>query len=115
MTEFPSIYPILTEGLEIEANDGTEQDFAEDGTPRFRRLFSRPRFSIRFQIGPLTATQKQAVMQFYASYRNQYILWTDPFTTEQYEILFNNPPRVVGYFGPEVCSMELTAVGYLTP
>lgn len=111
---FPDVYQILSDGFQIDPTDGLEADYAMDGTPRFRRLYSRTRYAIRFVIGPLTPSDKQAVIQFYHSYRSEYLGWEDPFTGEQYEILLADPPRVVRYDGPNVCAMEITAEGYMS-
>lgn len=92
--QFPTIYPVLHDGYAIEPGDGVEESFADDGTPRYRRLWANDWTDIRFRIGPLTPTQKLAVLQFYRSYRYQYIEWTDPFTGIVYDVIMTRFPRM---------------------
>lgn len=113
MAEFPTVYKVQRDGFQCEMDDGMDIKRAEDGTPRIRRLYSTNWYNIRFRIAPLTAANRQAVDQFHTSYRNEYIDWTNPFTGDVFKILLTNPPRVVRYEAPNLCIVEISAIGYI--
>ena len=44
----------------------------------------------------MTGDDVEGVRQFYRSYRNQEITWTNPFTAITYEGYMISPPQVIG-------------------
>lgn len=94
--EFPTIHKVMKEGRRIELMDGTEEDRADGGRPRYRRLYTEDRYSITFSICFLSAADVQGVYQFYRSYRAEQIEWTDPRSQVTYDVYMTRPPQEVG-------------------
>ena len=109
--EFPTVYTILADGFRVEGDDGAETSRADDGTLRVRRLWATDRVTITFRIGPLTAVQKQAVLQFYRSYRYQEIEWTDPTSSITYDVLMTREPVPVQMITGDTFVMEIYMEG----
>lgn len=111
--DFPSIYAVLKqEGYQIVEEDGAVETRADSGKLRIRRLWNSSRFRIQFRLAFLGVTDVQAIRQFYRSYRNTEIGWTDPFTGESYTVLMTEPPRYVRTEGRNTV-MEIRMEGVL--
>lgn len=111
--DFPSVYAILKqEGYQIVEEDGAVETRADSGKLRIRRLWNSSRFRIQFRLALLTVTNVNAIRQFYRSYRNEEIGWTDPFTGDVYTVLMTEPPRYVRTEG-QLSVMEIRMEGVL--
>lgn len=95
MTQFPDIYHILQEGMDVEELDGSEEVRAEDGTLYIRRLWPESRFRITFRLGLLTPQQVSNVRQFCRSYLSEEIEWHDTFLNDTYRALLLRPPKLI--------------------
>lgn len=93
--EFPTTHTVQEEGYRINLRDGTVVDYADDGTLRKRIFHPVNHYEITFAIGPMTGADVEGIRQFYTSYRNQEITWTDPFTGVTYDVVMTQPPEHV--------------------
>lgn len=102
MSAFPTAYPIMREGYQVDPMDGAEYTRAMDGTLRGRRLWSETRRSIRFRLDLMSAADFAVVEQFYEDYKFQKVTWTDNFTSTTYSVDMTAPPRISSRHGPYV-------------
>jgi hypothetical protein len=100
VTAFPTIYAIDSEGYSVVADDGAEQLRAASGKLRIHRLYNANRYNITIRLAGLTAAQTLAVDQFYESYKNEEITWTDPYTELVYDVVMRVPPRIADMRAP---------------
>lgn len=91
--EFPTTHTVQEDGYSVQPTDGSVVDYADDGTLRKRIFFPTMRYEITFRIGPLSGSDVEGVRQFYESYQNQEITWTDPFTNITYDVYMTEPPQ----------------------
>lgn len=93
--EFPVIHKVLAEGYSVVGDDGTQIDFADDGTMRKRILFPETQYEIIFQTLVKGGEAVLNLRQFYNSYKYETIDWTDPFTLQLYKVSMTAEPRLL--------------------
>lgn len=99
MTAWPNVYLIDSRGYRVDPDDGSSVTYADGGRTRIRRLYAVTQYDITFRAVQLKAANVQAIRQFYQSYRNELIEWTDPYTQEVYDVHMTEEPRITSANG----------------
>lgn len=91
MATFPTVTHL--DASSRSSSDGSVFDQAEDGVIRVRHMYASTVWNFSLTLGPLTSTDKDAVLSHYAGDKNSSFSYTWPGDGSSYTVVYKGRPQ----------------------